>query len=242
MALRLISLNVEQDRHLQRQQAFFAEQQPDVLCLQEVLEADYLIWRETYGGFGAFAPMCRIANSRGGEDTLGIAIIARHPLTALKYSTYRGGGSPLAFYIMNQTPQTVLKRSVLIATLHPDAGPPVTIATTHFTWSPDGQASDDQRDDLNLLFDILGDHQHLVLCGDFNAPRGGEIFSAIAARYHDHVPQHFKTSIDAERHYAGDLEILVDGLFTTDHYVASDVRLVGGVSDHLAIVADVQAK
>lgn len=32
---------------------------------------------------------------------------------------------------------------------------------------------------------------------------------------------------------------MVDGLFTTSDYKASNVRLVDGVSDHMAIVADI---
>jgi hypothetical protein len=45
------------------------------------------------------------------------------------------------------------------------------------------------------------------------------------------------TSIDPKLHRAGALQLMVDGLFTTPGYEASDVMLHTGVSDHCAITA-----
>ena len=83
------------------------------------------------------------------------------------------------------------------------------------------------------------------MCGDFNAPRGGEIFSALATRWHDNIPGTYHTSLDLSLHKAGKVDgerlatLMVDGLFTTPGYRTSRVELVPGVSDHCAIVAEV---
>lgn len=82
-----------------------------------------------------------------------------------------------------------------------------------------------------------------MLAGDFNAPRGGESFSAIAARYRDNIPPNYQTSIYAPLHRSGqDLELMVDGLFTTPGYRAENVELTSGMSDHYAIVADIEKR
>ena len=81
----------------------------------------------------------------------------------------------------------------------------------------------------------------LVLCGDFNAPRGGEIFTRLATQSRDNVPSHYVTSIDPKLHRAGPLQLMVDGLFSTDGYRLSEVVLHNGVSDHCTITAVVHA-
>jgi hypothetical protein len=50
------------------------------------------------------------------------------------------------------------------------------------------------------------------------------------------------TSIDADLHRDGDKvrkPLMVDGLFTSPIYKCSNVRLQNGVSDHMAIVAEI---
>jgi endonuclease/exonuclease/phosphatase family metal-dependent hydrolase len=122
---------------------------------------------------------------------------------------------------------------------------PYRIATTHFTWSEKGRATDTQREHLHSLLSALETEKELVLCGDFNMPRGGELFSTLAERYKDTIPPEYVTSIDVSLHRnrLDDPEELsqkmVDGLFTTPEYLAQNVRLVSGLSDHMAITATI---
>jgi endonuclease/exonuclease/phosphatase family metal-dependent hydrolase len=91
----------------------------------------------------------------------------------------------------------------------------------------------------------LQSEKDFALCGDFNAPRGGEIFTTLASHYTDNIPSKYETSIHVALHRAGSVDgarlahLMVDGLFTTSGYAASDVRLEFGVSDHAAIVATI---
>lgn len=114
------------------------------------------------------------------------------------------------------------------------------ILTTHFTWTPAGSVTDEQRQNLQKMLDILSGLEPFVLTGDFNAPRGKEIFDKLAEAYTDWVPQHYTTSIDQNLHRAKGLQFMVDGLFTSPEYQAKNVRMIEGVSDHQAIVADLQ--
>lgn len=114
------------------------------------------------------------------------------------------------------------------------------IGTTHFTWTPDGEADEVQRTDIESLFAVLEKQGDIIFTGDFNAPRGKEIFSRLAERYHDNVPSEYTTSIDSTLHRAGDLPHMVDGIFSTSGYAVQNVRMVCGVSDHCALVAEVR--
>jgi hypothetical protein len=79
-----------------------------------------------------------------------------------------------------------------------------------------------------------------VICGDTNAPRGREAFDTIAKEFKDNVPLQYKYSLDKDLHrMKDDVDYMVDGLFTTPAYIASRVELKNGISDHLAIIADV---
>ena len=120
-----------------------------------------------------------------------------------------------------------------------------TVCTTHFTWSEEGKATEEQRADMRALLALLEAKKEFVLCGDFNAPRGGEIFEMLSSRYTDNVPPQYKTSIDVNIHRAGRqrphelADKMVDGLFTTPEYRCTSVELVNGVSDHMAVVAEI---
>ena len=116
------------------------------------------------------------------------------------------------------------------------------ICNTHFTWTPDGKTDQYQLEDLPKLLSILEHVGEFVLCGDFNAPRGKEIFDELARRYTDNVPPRFTSSIDGTRHKHGALHIVVDGIFSTSPYVIRDFSMVHGVSDHCALTATVTRK
>ena len=113
------------------------------------------------------------------------------------------------------------------------------IGTTHFTWSGRGIISERQNGDFAGLSRILDKAEEIVFSGDFNAPRGGEIFSRLASRYKDNVPPEYTTSIDPNMHRNGKIELMVDGLFSTPKYEVSDVKMVCGLSDHCALTAKI---
>ena len=119
-------------------------------------------------------------------------------------------------------------------------GETYTIATTHFTWADDGGVNEEQRRDLKQLLKLLRQRGELVLCGDFNAPRGREIFTILSSYLKDNVPPEVQTTLDPKLHRAGALPYVVDYLWSTPKYKATKVKVVSGVSDHMAIVANIE--
>src|SRR3989344_3677090 len=172
--IKMSSINIEGDKHLDTVIRFLQENSPEVICLQEVFEKD-------------FPAINKVLLS----------------MVIIKYNNR------------------------------------FTLGTTHFTLSEDGKADENQRRDLEKLLTILNDFEELILCGDFNAPRGEEIFSKISSRYKDNIPLEYETSLDSNLHRAKGLKLMIDGLFTTPHYQAGNVRLIEGVSDHCAITAKI---
>ena len=238
--IKIVSVNIECNRHYERLFPFIADEKPDVICLQEVLEQDIPQISKTFALVGQLAPMERLTEARFSAQGLhgqvfGIALFTRFPAT---FQTKYYCGAPETIPWQKPNNQGV-NEMLLIAEFEHD-GKPYRIGTTHFTWTPDGEASDAQREDMSTLLTILSGFPDMVFCGDFNAPRGGEIWEKLAARYTDNIPATYRSSLDRALHRAGHLEHVVDGLFSTPEYRVSDVRLVEGVSDHKAVVGYVE--
>lgn len=243
MALRIVSVNIERSKHLDRMRAFLDAQRPDAICMQELMEYD-VPYFEQVGGPCLFTPATRHpAEDRPG--IMGTGIFSRLPVVASAEQYYLGSRDAIFdFDFTNaQTKHATETRAVAYCDIEKD-GAVFRVGTTHFTWTPDGSPDDLQRADLKNLLGVLEGLGEFVLAGDFNAPRvyhsePGEIFSLLAAKYVDNIPLEYETSIDGSIHRAGPLPYMVDGLFSTPGYAVSDVTLHAGVSDHMAITATV---
>lgn len=241
--MKLISINIEGHRHLhERVLPFLLREKPDVVCLQEVFEVDVPVIEQALGMKGHFKPMVVVKevniHIRHALGVLGVAQFTRLPIQNLQTLYYVGGANqrtPLFFE--NNNPNS-MHRPLLWMTVS-DGNQNFTIATTHFTWSTAGESTEEQQRDLDALFKILEMIPEFVICGDFNAPRGKATFARLAERYIDNIPPEITTTIDGTFHKAGQLDFMVDGLFSTSGYQVSGVRIVDGLSDHKGIVAEI---
>lgn len=242
-SIRFASINIEGDNHLDSVVSFLKSFRPDVVCFQELMDKNISLFEKELGMKCEFAPMCKESLIPGNHSTLdgasGNAIFTSMPIVFSEARYYVGTRDTIPHFYKNADRGIVIINKVLLYVTVSHAGFPYTFATTHFTWSKDGATTDEQRGDLKKLFKILDAIPDFVLSGDFNAPRGREIFSAIASRYKDNIPARYETSIDKRLHRAGDLQLMVDGLFSTPQYTISSARLNFGVSDHAAITAEV---
>lgn len=237
--IKLVSLNIEMTRHFDRFIPFLEREEPDVIALQEVSEHDFPRLQKIFGMAGKYEPMMRIIKLRPGrtlgEGTLGLALFCRFPAT---FFVSQYSGAPGTVPDEQDDNQNV--NGILLGVEFLLDEKKYVIATTHFTWTPDGQASPAQRIDVASLVRTLSAHPEIVFCGDFNAPRGREIWAELTSRYKDNIPLTCVSSIDPLLHRAKNLRYVVDGLFSSPHYTVSDVRLVDGVSDHKAVVGTIE--
>ena len=236
MSIRIASVNVQFNNHLDRVENFFNSVRPEVALLQEVLEVDIPRLVDALGATSVhFAPMTRYTVD--GLDTLcGTCIFSRLPVTHTEIRYYVGDGKDVPMYVPGRG--NTFERALSYCDIGKN-GKTFRIGTTHFTWTPDGDPDEEQWRDLNSLFSTLDSAGEIVFAGDFNAPRGRGVFSALAERFTDNIPAHYLTSLDPDFHYAKGLECMVDGLFTTPGYKATGVELISGVSDHCAVVGNI---
>ena len=130
---------------------------------------------------------------------------------------------------------TKVARGMIVSTIEHE-GKKFNIGTTHYAWTPDGQIDDDQRKDFVKLMEVANKYDEFLICGDFNAPRGREMFSMFTDHFKDNLPKDVVSTIDENIHKKKGLSLAVDSIFTTPGYKVSDVKVVDGVSDHKAIV------
>ena len=234
--IKLVCSNIERSKHLDTIPPFVEYERPDVWCVQEVVERDIPMLARSFGSDPIeYAPMLRHRKEEG-DPVTGVAVFSRLPVAAHDSAYYVGVREHLPDH--DETPDRGNTMNCALAWADIQQGNDVyRIGTTHFTWSEGGWPTDLQRRNVSLLLKTLKPMEEIVFCGDFNAPRGRETFATIAANYKDNIPAEYTTSIDKDLHRAGDLQLMVDGLFSTPGYAISDVKLHSGVSDHLAITA-----
>lgn len=238
--MKLISLNIEGNKHFDKFIPFLKIEDPDVVCLQEVVDIDIPFLENALEMKSIYAPMCYdLITHNGGLS--GIAIFSKLPLVNTQKQYYVGAEDKVTTLPANIELSTLHEyvQNVLLSAQVVLDGEKYCIATTHGTWTPKGESTDYQLCDFERMTEILDGLGEFILCGDLNAPRGNETFSRLAAKYKDNIPEEYKTSLDQNLHRVKGLQLMVDGLFTTPKYKASNVRLVDGVSDHMAIVAEI---
>lgn len=238
MGIKIVTLNIEGHHHLERFLPFLQTESPDVICLQEVFASDLDRISDILQMESTFAPMmCVETENKYRISPLGewgVALLTRLPHTKPEINYYRQDGERLPVFAENPNDPW---RALISATVEKE-GLQVTVATTHFTWSAEGKTTDEQRRDFTSLQQLTKQFERLALCGDFNAPRGGELRSLFRQEFIDTIPDDVSSTLDPLLHYAGPLNVVVDGLFLRG-FQAADVRVVPGVSDHQAIVGEI---
>ncbi len=235
-SIKVISLNIEGDNHLQRIIPFFQRENPDVICLQEVLDKDIAFIKTQLQMEGIFAPVMNIKYPNPirltVNNTIGILTLTKQKIEKMTFEYYVKHTE--AVPIINVNEPNSSDRAIITAEISKD-NTPYKIINTHFTWSVQGQSTPLQHANLDSLFSILDTKGEFILCGDFNAPRGLPVWQRLADKYTDNIPPNETTSIDQNLHRVKNIQLFVDGMFTTKHYKA-EVNVVDGVSDHKALV------
>ncbi|MCE2950896.1 MAG: endonuclease/exonuclease/phosphatase family protein [Alphaproteobacteria bacterium] len=235
MPLSLVSLNIEKDKHVERILPFLKRESPDVVFLQEIFLDTLTLFETTLGMTTLFAPMKKIQHNHQ-TRLFGLAVLSRLPLVSTQTSYYYLDASRVP-EAPEGTPLSTA-RCVLHACVEKNHQL-YSLINTHFTWTPDGNDSPQQHEDLGNFLKLLSAIPEFILAGDFNAPRGGIIFQKLASLYKDNIPSHITSTLDPDLHRAGHKHLVVDSLFTTPAYDTWDVQVIQGLSDHCAVMAKI---
>lgn len=235
---KLISLNVEARKHHDLIVPFLHEEKADIICLQEASkELEKILIERGYQT--TFSPMC-IRTDVFGEFTQGILIASKVPQESRIITYYQIDNDPLSKH-QNYSFSYILTKLKISNEIF-------NIATTHLMDTKDGKEDEVQIAGANELLKYLDEEEPHIICGDFNIPRGfNSLYEKFTARYKDTVPKHYNSSLDKNIHRLGQVELdqpifekyMVDYIFTQPPYDVKNVKLVFGVSDHAAIIADI---
>lgn len=236
--LRVISVNIEYDKHLDKVLPFLKSEQWDVLFVNELLETDISKFVNSFNTNCFFVPMMRYQRPYG-MIPFGHGVFSRVPIICREVQYAGPLGEIVDFIEGSEEDRYKTQKNFLIIAEVNSGGVTYKLGLTHFPWTPDGEANSVQRSCAKTLLEAVEREGDMALFGDFNAPRGKEIFSMFSEKLKDNIPAHYKTSVDGNLHRAGQLMYMVDGCFTTEGYVASDVSLRFGVSDHAAVLATI---
>jgi exonuclease III len=238
--MKLISLNIEKRKHLEVVKEFLVSEQPDVVCLQEICEPDVAYFAEALQMESVFEPMCLYTKVGAIE---GNAIFAPQLNNVRQHwlAGYEGEDVPTVDVRSLETAFSTMRYMLTVVDVF-HKGEVFTVGTTHLPVTDNGEVTEYQRTALKGLLSVLDQYKQIILCGDLNAPRGREVFDVLAEKYTDNIPPECITSLDANIHNDGYIPFVVDALFSTPGYKISDVRLCAGVSDHMAVVAEVERR
>ncbi|HEY4487219.1 MAG TPA: endonuclease/exonuclease/phosphatase family protein, partial [Candidatus Paceibacterota bacterium] len=90
MSIKLVSINIERDKHLNRVIPFIQGERPDILCLQELNEKDVPLFVETMRSkYHRFTPMLRHTKETG-RLAVGVGIFSRFPVAVFQEHYYVG--------------------------------------------------------------------------------------------------------------------------------------------------------
>lgn len=251
--LKLITLNVETNKHWKRIIPFLRDEQADVICLQELYLEDIERLEQIGYQLAGFQPIQFHASAINPSQvgfTEGTALFSTLPFREADMEYYHVGADPLPLYnnASAEGMNASQKLGLVWATFEKN-DQSYTIATTQFTWTPDGFSSPLQEKNIKPMMQLVHQHPKLILCGDFNIPRPqNALYAKLTERLIDAIPPHITCSLDmmlhrAAKHLSKDPSIaylMVDYILHTDGYRVYGVRQVSKVSDHCAMIAQVE--
>lgn len=263
MSLNVGTLNVgrllqERTRAYLERVSMGTEPIPDVMCIQDIPFRDLGMFE--WAPHIAFAPMTNHLIN-GVRAVVGIAIVSRYFMTDIAHYTVWGDGKLKDIKGVNDQNQrrfptaendevinSTEDRVVVCATVCKD-GMEYNIATTHGMWVRDGVTNDVQRQCMTRLRNTLIGESYrrrgMVLAGDMNFNRGGEVYKMFTLDWNDCVPFEVDNTLDPDHPVVRKgIKVVTDYVMThkghnCDNYTVTDVRLQAGVSDHCVLSATV---
>lgn len=237
---------MEGEKHFPKILNLIKTEGPDVICLQECPE-NFLEKLHQAGFYTTFAPVRRqIQNDVEYIEGNTIATKSEHQ-SVIKY--YYQPDRTLPEQPV-PTPNDLKHHNfILTQTEHTD-GQTYNIATTHGIYTVNGLPTEHQTQGNKKMLSLLAQEKAHVLCGDMNIPRNVNIlYNDIIQSYQDTVPTEYKASLDRAIHIHGKNpnltepifdNYMIDYIFSKPGYIVSNVRLQFGVSDHAAVIAEIE--
>lgn len=239
---------------------------PDVICIQDFRKSLTPLLKRAGLVHHAFCPMTDHL-IWGKREEVGVILASRFKLDDVKRYTLWGNGvlkklkgvgddnqrirdADGTFYEADRLVLDTEDRIVVAATVMKPETPGFRIATTHGFWTRGGVPTPEQRQstaDLCTFLEHDGfDHDGVILIGDLNLDKEGEVLRALEqAGARDHLPSDVATTL-ASHHPAAKLGLKPDRImqfgdeWEQHRYDITGVTLHDVGSDHLLLEATVE--
>jgi endonuclease/exonuclease/phosphatase family metal-dependent hydrolase len=258
--IKVLHLNIERDKHLDKIRGLIKEQTPDVICFSEAVEADVKNISKEFKYDYKFSHLVKT-----GRGLQGSAIFSKLPI--LNSSNLRYDENPVEVVPLvdiehdskdgNRAANRFLYHySLLSIVLENDKGKKITIATTHFPvadHSTPGYEDHtfDESSDIrevnharkyfdNFLSLVRKMSSPLVFTADLNNPRGEYVYDTLAHELVDLTPKEVKSTLDPVLYRFKKLNLVVDTIMTSPDILTNSVVLIENVSDHKALIAELE--
>lgn len=224
--MRILSVNIEGFRHLDAVSALLDEYDPDVACVQELFAGDSALLEDRFTHVARFDMSIQSWDGRP-ADVQQVVLASKRPFEPL-IVRYAGPDAPVQY---ERFDESTVRRGIVAGSF---GG--VLVATTHLVVTENAKIEPFQFDDVDAILRILEPYERVLLCGDFNATRGGSVYDRLADRLADRIPPDADTTLDPEMHKARPKKLVVDGCFTRNVEARCELRF--GVSDHAALLIE----
>ncbi len=235
---KIITLNIEGDKHLDIVLDYLERESADFLCLQEVFAVHKdLFTKKLAYAHHLFSAQSRVLQENNfGVNPLGdwgLLLLSKVPFLSQQVFCYQGDSESVPKLLSGQ-PNSVRRVLQVVKSSIDDRS--YTIGNIHFTWSPGGTPTPEQAKSAQKVLSFLMQFDSLVLAGDFNAPRGGDTRELFAKSYTDNIPSSVNSTLDPVMHRSG-RDLVVDGIFTSPDILVENVKVTAGISDHRVVTA-----
>jgi hypothetical protein len=234
---------------------------PRIICLQDVQERHLDALVPSNYASRLFAPMCKHPLARGEIQPVGIGIFSTEPFLSISVDAYVGQVLPVqklegitvdaegnsGNHDLVKVRATESRLLAVVGIML--GGRLVKIGTTHGPWVKGGIPDDHQSTSVGNLARLIDRAAHdcdVVVLGDFNIPRGGNLYSYFIeiARLADYVPPHIDNTLDVNNHsLKGKVKVVSDYVFVSRgaRIGVHSVQVHSGVSDHMAMRAMIRS-
>lgn len=238
--MKVLSVNIEGTKHLEKVRRLIEVEQPELVFLMETPVEQIPRLAGSDYPYTDFLQNDIIGNIRGlsGTTPTGVAVLSKHKIT--KSYNFSCGLPP----ITEIKPEGTSHMPAVLVIEVEVRGEQYVLGGVHYTWTTGGVATEEQQEHVRQLIAFGQTLPTHALMGDFNIPRGNESYRLLTAAYKDNIPKEIKTTLDPDLHYAnfevrGRLVFVVDYVLSKPGYLVREVRVVSGVSDHCALVCEI---
>lgn len=251
--MKLLQLNAWMGKLSWAAERFIEQEKPDIICLQEVFQADVSImipdrmfhclelFKQASGlGYCYFSPAIGV-DIAGGNADFGNAILSRYPLqlteTMFTHSEYTQSFAPRT---LEETARTIPRNIQIVEVITTNGL--VTIVNHHGHWEPTPLGTEVSAAKMNLVADRVRQIKGaLIMAGDLNVTPESKTMRVFDGWLHDLVAQ--SGAVTTLSKVGRPLDVVCDHILTNDHIEVKDLIVDKAVvSDHLPLVMDFELK